>query len=43
MLTIYSISTLFVLVAVLVTQSCPTLYDPMDPIAPLSMGFSSQY
>ena len=30
MLTIYSISTLFVVVVVKVTQSCPTLYDPMD-------------
>ena len=25
-----------------VTQSCPTLYDPMAAQAPLSMGFSRQ-
>ena len=30
-------------VQVLVTQSCPTLWDPMDTLqAPLSMGFSRQ-
>ena len=30
MLTIYIISTLFVIAEVLVTQLCATLYDPMD-------------